>query len=77
MNKNNVKETKKNTGISDYDNMNAIANDTESKVTGQLNSGFTDFTDFTDKKNTDSLTNTEVANVAIMTEDPESNTAEE
>ncbi|MCB2293560.1 hypothetical protein LGK95_08500 [Clostridium algoriphilum] len=67
-----VEKTKKNTDISN-DNMSAIANDAESKVTGQSN---TDFTDFTDKKHADSLTNADLANVAIMNDDVESNTAD-
>ncbi len=72
MNKRNLEETKKRNGISNDDNINTIANDAESKVSGQLTN---DFTDFTDKKNTDSLTNADVDNLAIMNDDPESKTA--
>ena len=75
MNRNNLEKTKKDGGTPpNDDNMNAIANDAESKVAEQGNNDTTNFTDFTDKKNTGSLTNSDVINVAIMNEDPESKT---
>lgn len=75
MNRKNLEQTKKEDGTPpNDDNMNAIATDAESKVAKQWNNDTINFTDFTDKKNTDSLTNTEMVNAANINDDPESKT---
>ena len=75
MNRKNLEEIKKDGGTPpNYDNIDAMANDAESKVVEESNNDTTNFTDFTDKKNTDSLTNTEMVNAANINDDPESKT---
>ena len=67
MNKNNLEETKKSTGILNNPNY------TESKTAKQPNNGLTDFSD----KITGGLTNADVTNAAIMNTDVESKTAKQ
>jgi len=65
MNKNNLEETKKSTGILNNPNY------TESKTAKQPNNGLTDFTD----KITGDLTKADVTHVDVMNTDAESKSA--
>jgi len=75
MNKNNLEETKKDTGVlnADLTNVAIMNTDVESKTATQLNNSSNNFTDFTDKI-TGGLTNADINNVNVMNSDVESKT---